>query len=124
MVIMHLCDNTLCLNPSHLKLGTYRENTIDMYNKNRDNNGMRGINHKESSKKLLSKAKQSLNEGQLFQIKKLLLEKTNEKVTEKRKRIGSLFNVSDKTIGRIERGLAPWYSEILNGGLSDWIKEV
>jgi hypothetical protein len=28
-VIMHLCDNRLCINPKHLKLGTIQENNLD-----------------------------------------------------------------------------------------------
>jgi hypothetical protein len=35
MVVMHLCDNPLCVNPSHLSVGTYMENTHDMLKKGR-----------------------------------------------------------------------------------------
>ena len=35
MVIMHLCDNPLCVNPDHLSVGTYMENTHDMLKKGR-----------------------------------------------------------------------------------------
>jgi hypothetical protein len=31
--VMHLCDNKLCINPSHLKGATIGENTKDMYKK-------------------------------------------------------------------------------------------
>lgn len=34
-VIMHSCDNTICVNPDHLKLGTQVENIIDMVSKDR-----------------------------------------------------------------------------------------
>jgi hypothetical protein len=34
-IIMHTCDNRPCCNPAHLKLGTYRENTLDMIAKGR-----------------------------------------------------------------------------------------
>jgi hypothetical protein len=37
-VVMHSCDNGLCVNPSHLSAGTIRENTIDMFSKGRSNN--------------------------------------------------------------------------------------
>jgi len=34
-VIMHKCDNTLCVNPNHLKAGTQKENMLDMASKQR-----------------------------------------------------------------------------------------
>jgi hypothetical protein len=35
-VIMHSCDNKLCVNPNHLSIGTYKDNSIDMRNKKRN----------------------------------------------------------------------------------------
>lgn len=35
-VVMHTCDRPSCVNPSHLKAGTYKENTADMMRKQRD----------------------------------------------------------------------------------------
>lgn len=35
MVIMHLCDNRMCVNPAHLEAGTTRDNVRDMYKKGR-----------------------------------------------------------------------------------------
>ena len=34
-VVMHSCDNRKCCNPSHLSLGTIRDNILDMYSKGR-----------------------------------------------------------------------------------------
>lgn len=34
-IVMHICDNPICVNPDHLKLGTYKENQQDMADKNR-----------------------------------------------------------------------------------------
>lgn len=34
-VVMHSCDAPPCVNPGHLKFGTYRENTLDMVPKGR-----------------------------------------------------------------------------------------
>lgn len=35
MVVMHLCDNPICCNPHHLRLGTMYDNTQDMISKGR-----------------------------------------------------------------------------------------
>ena len=35
LVVMHLCDTRPCINPDHLHLGTYQDNTDDMLNKKR-----------------------------------------------------------------------------------------
>lgn len=35
MVILHNCDNGKCVNPNHLHLGTYKDNSKDMINKGR-----------------------------------------------------------------------------------------
>lgn len=35
MVVMHSCDNKLCVNPKHLSIGTFKENTHDMIKKGR-----------------------------------------------------------------------------------------
>lgn len=36
LVVMHTCDNKLCVNPDHLILGTQKENLRDMYAKGRN----------------------------------------------------------------------------------------
>jgi len=35
MVVMHLCDNPPCINPTHLRLGTQQENVADRDSKGR-----------------------------------------------------------------------------------------
>jgi hypothetical protein len=40
-VVMHICDNPVCINPAHLKAGTHKENTVDMITKRRNVRGSR-----------------------------------------------------------------------------------
>ena len=35
-VVMHICDTPLCVKPDHLKIGTPKENSIDMRDKGRN----------------------------------------------------------------------------------------
>jgi hypothetical protein len=35
LVVMHSCDNPACVNPDHLTVGTYKQNTADMIAKGR-----------------------------------------------------------------------------------------
>lgn len=39
LVIMHSCDNKLCVNPTHLSQGTVKDNVLDMVMKGRTLNG-------------------------------------------------------------------------------------
>lgn len=37
MVVLHKCDNSLCINPEHMQIGTQKENVDDMIQKGRAN---------------------------------------------------------------------------------------
>lgn len=51
--IMHSCDNPPCVNPSHLKAGTFFENSNDMVSKNRHRYGSRHKNSKITEKEVV-----------------------------------------------------------------------
>lgn len=79
MVIRHKCDNGICCNPTHLEMGTHKQNMEDM--KERSRHGLPAIAVKA--------------------IKRLLEDphRTHEE-------IAALYGVDRSTIGRIARGEA------------------
>ena len=77
-LIMHICDNKICVNPNHLKIGTQMENLQDMYDKSRD----------RPPKKLT-----------ITQVKEIRL--LNKKYS--RSSLSKKYNISLSVIGRIIR---------------------
>lgn len=57
-VVMHLCDNPSCCNPSHLRVGTIQENNLDKINKRRQKGAVGSLN-----------ARSKLTEEQVLDIK-------------------------------------------------------
>lgn len=80
----HECDNPKCINPLHLFWGTPKENTQDMYSKNR-----------QPDFKKLARNRSKLNQEDVFKIREL------RKNGEELKSIAAKFNVSFQTVSRI-----------------------
>lgn len=85
LYILHHCDNRECVNPSHLFLGTQKDNIHDMILKNRqnDNRGENNGNHK-------------LTSVQVKQIRHI-------KDRFSRKEIAKMFDVNEITIADIHK---------------------
>lgn len=87
-LVLHSCDNKSCTNPSHLFLGTHKQNTMDMLKKGRGNPS-KGINH------IYAK----LTIEQVKEIKKLL------KMGVTVRRICDDFKMSSGAISAIKNGI-------------------
>jgi len=85
MLILHSCDNRICVNPEHLREGTHLDNTNDKVSRNRQAKGE-------------TNGRVTLTESQVFEIRKLLAQKVSHR------KIGSLFGVNKSTITNINRG--------------------
>lgn len=60
-IVLHNCDNRACTNPSHLRIGTHKDNADDKYRRNRDK-------HVSCEKHCRS----TLNNEQVLEIRSLL----------------------------------------------------
>ena len=85
MIIAHVCDNRLCVNPEHLWLAIHAENSADMVSKKRSARG-----EKCGRSKLTEEQVRFIRESDLSQRK-----------------LGAMLGVSHANIGYIKRG-ATW----------------
>jgi len=86
-VIRHSCDNRACVNPRHMEIGTYADNSRDMVERGRSCKGERHHGHKITEQDV-SVIRQRLGQG------------------EKQSDIGRDYGLNQASIGRIKRGEA------------------
>lgn len=115
LFVLHHCDNPCCVNPTHLFLGTQRDNSLDKVNKGRGNY-LKGIdswphNHKERlargekngmhthpEKRMLGEKNKNskLKESEVIEIRQLFETGSYSKM-----KLGKIFNISDSQIYNI-----------------------
>ncbi len=85
--VLHRCDNTRCVNPRHLFLGTHQENVADMVAKGRS---LRGIRQRDAK----------LSESEVLEIRSLFStgRQTNQR------QLARIYNVHPVTIHQIVHG--------------------
>lgn len=89
MYVCHSCDNRACVNPSHLFLGTQKDNVQDMYNKSRQSNKRaKGENN----------GQHKLTEQNIYQIREMIEQGYSQREIAKR------FDVSHQQISDIKSG--------------------
>lgn len=85
LLVMHSCDNRLCINPSHLSLGSHADNMADKVSKGRQARGEKSGNSK-------------LKDSEVLEIKKAFLYGASAAFLARK------FNVSTMCISRIRSG--------------------
>lgn len=90
-LVLHSCDNGMCVNPRHLRLGCYAENTDDMIRRGRS-----GLSRAKGSGHVCAK----LTEADIPGIRAMLAAGHSWYV------IGPMYGVSHMAIYQIARGLS------------------
>lgn len=88
--VLHKCDNPPCVRPSHLFLGSHKDNVADCVRKGRRAPPIRGSSNKSAK----------LKESDIPQIRALLSQGVRQRDT------GRLYGVSQATILHINQGKA------------------
>lgn len=117
MMVLHSCDNRLCINPSHLRAGTHQDNMNDMVSRGRQATGdrhssrtkpecvPRGIRnarytHPERTARGSRHARAIFTEAQVFEIKRLFF----ARIITNKAELARLFRCSEGTIQSILAG--------------------
>lgn len=89
-IVCHACDNPPCVNPTHLVLGTSKDNMIDMVAKGRwRGDGRRGTNHPRAK----------LSTEDINKIRELYASRLHSQIS-----LGRMFGVHQVTISEIILG--------------------
>lgn len=92
LYVLHKCDNRWCINPDHLFLGTYKDNSDDMIKKGRAKHDGYLVQGERNGHSILK-------EKDIIEIKRLL----DAGFTHSS--IGEFFGVTRECITRINRGI-------------------
>ena len=92
MVIMHKCDVKVCVNPDHLSIGTYKDNSKDMVAKNRHRD-WRGERHGNCK----------LKEQDVLYIREHYKAGVNQTYPSNVPELAKQFNISEGSIRQIVR---------------------
>lgn len=97
LCVLHRCDNTSCVNPKHLFLGTQLDNIADMVSKSRQ---AKGVKHKSKTKpetvaKGESHGRARLTNESIHEIRRLSRQGATQA------KIALFFGVTQKTISKI-----------------------